>query len=229
MMESGKVFDAAQLSGMAARSYRQGPLVPRLMTRYRPFICPFELMIARVPSGARVLDAACGGGLFLFLLGTSGNLCPRPGASVGFDLSPGSLDLARAAAAHAGLEMIRFERADMLAEWPRGDEDGLFDVVSVVDAMHHLPLAARRGAIQSAAARIRPGGILLYKDMCRSPAWRALANWAHDLIVARQWIHYTDIGVVRGWCEEAGLSIEEEGAANRLCYGHEWLVARREP
>ena len=114
---------------------------------------------------------------------------------------------------------MEFERVDATAAWPCGEEQ--FDVVSIIDVMHHVPVAAQRSVIETASRRVKPGGMLLYKDMCRRPLWRAWANRLHDLVVARQWINYAAVQDVERWASEAGMRVVERERINRLWYGHE--------
>jgi 2-polyprenyl-3-methyl-5-hydroxy-6-metoxy-1,4-benzoquinol methylase len=212
---------ASELSAIAARVYTRsgGGFVLRLLQKYRPFICPFGALIDLVRPGASVLDVGCGGGLFLALLTHTGRL----GSGVGFDSSAAAIATAQAAA----LPNCRFLRLDAAEPWPA--EPARFDVVSIIDVMHHVPPAHQREVIHTAALRIAPGGLLLYKDMCRKPLWRGWANRLHDLVLARQWIHYAPIEDVEQWAGDAGLRLEHSSKHNLLWYGHELRVFRKPP
>src|SRR4051794_21334132 len=63
---------ASSSSDMAAalRCYRDEPLILRLFTRGRHWLCPMRAVAAEVPADARVLDVGCGYGLFVNLLAT---------------------------------------------------------------------------------------------------------------------------------------------------------------
>ena len=99
--------------------------------------------------------------------------------------------------------------------------------VCLVDVMHHVPPSAWKSVLRLAFEKIQPGGVLVYKDMCRAPAWRAWANRAHDLLLARQWIRYVPVAQVEVWCKELGLLLEHRADTARWCYGHELRVFRK--
>ncbi|MEC9374274.1 MAG: class I SAM-dependent methyltransferase [Planctomycetota bacterium] len=208
------------MSRAARGLYTRGPGLVRVLQHYRPYICPFEALIARTPRGASVLDVGCGGGLFLALLMHSGRL----GAGLGFDVSEAAIRAAQEMAAGAGFERVRFERRDLEEGWP----EGAFDVVSIIDVMHHVPPAAQRDVIRTAASRLKRGGLLIYKDMVRRPLWRAWANRLHDLALARQWIHYAAIEDVERWAIAEGLRQVAAERHDRLWYGHELRVFERD-
>ena len=217
-----KRLTAGALSRMAAGIYPEGPVLFRALQKYRPYICPFEALIEEVPEGASVLDIGCGGGLFLGLVDAAG-LRPE---GTGFDVSRPAIDLAqRMAAARSSGARLDFRRLDADAPWPDGD----FDVVAMIDVIHHVPPSEQQAVIRRACGKVRPGGLFLYKDMVERPWWRAAANRLHDLVLARQWIHYVPVRDVERWAEDEGLALERSELINRWWYGHELRVFRRPP
>jgi len=86
-----------------------------------------------------------------------------------------------------------------------------------------VPQAIRRGLIRQAAARLKPGGRLIYKDMT-ARSWRTVFNTMHDLAVARELVKYTPVATVEGWARDAGLRLEHTEDFDVLWYGHELRV-----
>jgi len=193
------------------------------MQRYRPYICPFDRLLPHVLEGASVLDVGCGAGLLLALLAWKGRI--RRGLRL--DLSLPAIALARDAAATqadgGSAVALSFECHSVIAAWP----EGLWDVISMVDIMHHLPDAARRAVIVRAAEHLRPGGRLIYKDIGVRPLWRATASRLHDLVIARELVHFTPQHTVEGWAAEQGLTPVHRESINRWWYGHELTVFTR--
>ena len=218
-----KRLTAGALSRMAAGIYPEGPVLFRALQKYRPYICPFEALIEEVPEGASVLDIGCGGGLFLGLVDAAG-LKPE---GTGFDVSRPAIDLAQrmAAAARPSGARLDFRRLDADAPWPDGD----FDVVAMIDVIQHVPPSEQEAVIRRACRKVRPGGLFLYKDMVEKPWWRAAANRLHDLVLARQWIHYLPVKEVERWAEDEGLVLDRSELINRWWYGHELRVFRKPP
>ncbi len=217
----------AELSALAASLYAKshGGALLRLLQQYRPYIAPFEELLPLVPPGSRVLDVGCGGGLFLHLLAARVGLA----ASLGFDSSAAAITVAsevRHRTALAGLSPA-FVHVGVESPWPGPPAcPKVFDVVSIIDVMHHVPPGQQQKLIQTAASRVATNGILIYKDMCRRPFWRACANRLHDLLLARQWINYAPIQQVEVWARHAGLVLEKSASFNRWWYGHELRVFR---
>lgn len=209
-----------EIAEIAADLFRDAGFPLRQMQTLRPYICPFEVLIERVPAGARVLDVGCGSGLFLGLLARKGSIAE----GVGFDVDERAVSVARRMALRTpNGTRLRFDCLAPDAPWPEGP----FDVVSMVDVMHHVPVEAQRDVVRKVAERLRPGGLFLYKDMVERPRWRALANRLHDLVVARQWIHYLDLDAVIDEGRRRGLRATQRGRVDRWWYGHEYAVLEK--
>lgn len=189
------------------------------MQRQRPRICPFPALLAQIPPRARVLDAGCGAGWLLLLAAARGDGV----TGVGFDADGARIAMATRAAARAGLAAVRFEQRAAGDAWP----DGPWDVVAMVDLLHHVPVPDRASVIAAAAARVAPGGILLYKDMCRRPRWRAAMNWLHDRVVSGESITHADVAEVEAWAAAAGLERRHAERLDMWWYGHELRVFAR--
>lgn len=110
---------------------------------------PLAVLKSVIPSlaGIRILDVGCGsGGLARLLV--------EEGAEVtGVDPNPQALTAAR-----TRVPAARFEEASAEA---LPFEDAAFDVVLVVNALHHVPLDAMDRAVAEAARVARPGGWLI--------------------------------------------------------------------
>ena len=207
----------SKVAKIARTLYVEGPAMARAMQHYRPYISPFELLLPLVPPASRVLDIGCGSGLFLGLLAATGRLS----AGLGIDSSRPAIALAnRMASGLPGGSGVRFECRDASAPLPAEK----YDVISLIDVMHHIPPAHQRAVLEQAIERVAPGGRLIYKDMVARPFWRAFANRAHDLLIARQWIHYLPLQDAIACATAKGCTVIENRTVNMLWYGHEIVV-----
>jgi cyclopropane fatty-acyl-phospholipid synthase-like methyltransferase len=113
----------------------------------------------------RVLEVGCGVGTVTALLAET--LSER-GSVLGVDLSPRSVDAARARL--AGRDNVRLEAADVLEM----DLSERFDVVVLPDVIEHIPLEHHGRLFARLASWTRPDGFVLlhypnplYLDWCR--------------------------------------------------------------
>lgn len=206
---------------IARELYVSGPWGLRTLNRLRPFICPFGPLIEAVPPQSTVLDVGCGAGLFLGLLGHLNVIK----VGIGIDTNRQAIELAQRMSGRLPPTVtVIFKCLEADAPWPLKQSA---DVVSLIDVMHHIPPADQSTVIKRAASAVRPGGLLLYKDMVSRPAWRATSNRLHDLVLARQWIHYVPMDIAIGWAEDAGFRLLRRHQMNRYWYGHEMAVFER--
>jgi 2-polyprenyl-3-methyl-5-hydroxy-6-metoxy-1,4-benzoquinol methylase len=218
-----RMWHPRELASLASSIYRESSPVSRLLMTLRPYICPFERLIEYVPEEANVLDVGCGAGLFLGLLAATG----LKFRGTGFDASAGAIRQACTMGAHlkalGAAAVLEFEHRDVRAPWPEGP----FDVVSMIDVMHHVPLDHRRSVLERCYSALRPGGLLIYKDIGDRPRWRATANRLHDLVMAREWVHYTPLCDVEAWTKQMGMEVRLSERINRKWYGHDLCLLRR--
>jgi len=205
----------------ARELYSNVPLATRTRQRYRPYICPFEILCEAVPPNSSVLDIGCGEGLFLGILAKSGHV----ERGVGLDVSSRSVSAAEAMAARAGLShCISFFSVTGEEDWP----DRLFDTVTVVDVIHHVHRRRQLAFLLHCASRVRPGGRLIYKDISPDPFWKASANRLHDLLLAREWVSYIRADQVIAPLRHLGFTLLQQRTVDTLWYRHQLLIFRQE-
>jgi cyclopropane fatty-acyl-phospholipid synthase-like methyltransferase len=105
---------------------------------------------------------------------------------------------------------------------------GPWEVVTMIDVIHHVPVAHQEAFLRDAFRHVAPGGRLIYKDVCLRPLWKRAMNRLHDLVMARQWISEVPLEKVLRWSGQEGLKVVEEHHYGRLWYGHELLVLVRD-
>jgi len=210
-----------RLAALAREMFVDEPWLGRLLQHLRPHICPLEDVLEVITPGSRVLDVGCGSGLLLGLAARTGRLSDLPwAASVGFDSSQDAIRVARAMTDRARIgHRVRFEHLRVQEPWP----EGMFDAVTIIDVMHHVPLSAQAEMIRLASRHVRPGGRLIYKDMLGTGP-RGLANTLHDLVKARQLVRYAPIAEVEALAQSEGLRLWHASDTCRLWYAHQLRV-----
>jgi 2-polyprenyl-3-methyl-5-hydroxy-6-metoxy-1,4-benzoquinol methylase len=216
------MIPSSELARIADRLYEEAPPVRRWMQRTRPYICPFSEIIEAIPAGSRLLDVGCGSGLLVGLLASVN----RVELAVGFDSSAPAVAAARVALKNLDPDQRQRVEVRMLSveePWPEGE----FDVVTIVDVVHHIPRKFQRDVLRQAAAKLSPGGLLLYKDIAPRPLWRATMNRLHDMVVVREWSKYVSAESVREWLEDEGCSQVSRTHIDMLWYRHDFAIFRK--
>jgi ubiquinone/menaquinone biosynthesis C-methylase UbiE len=107
-------------------------------------------------TGRTILDAGCGNGRGLELLGRTF----QPSRLVGIDLMPEQIERARSRMSALGMRDVDVRVADITAT---GEPSASFDAVFVFGILHHVP--AWRDALRELARVLRPGGVLLVEEL----------------------------------------------------------------
>ena len=147
-----ETIDDAGRAWLHTKPFRNDPAeTSRLLVDAALVIALLELR-----PGDTLCELGCGSGWL-------GRFAARQGVrAVGYDISPGMIEIAREEAAREGLE-IHYEVADMETLEP----DETFDACLLYDALHHSP---RPDLVLRAARRaLRPAGRLLVSE----------PNWMH--------------------------------------------------
>src|SRR6266576_392789 len=130
-----------------------------------------------------VLDVGCGEAA------VSLHLAERGFTTVGLDLSPTAIELAKAEAAKRGLTNASFEVADISAFT---GYDGRFDTIVDSTLFHSIPVEAREGYQRSIVRAAAPGAsyFVLVFDRAAMPDGPANAVTADELraVVSKHWV-----------------------------------------
>jgi ubiquinone/menaquinone biosynthesis C-methylase UbiE len=175
--------------------------------------------------GARVLDVPCGSGASAI---AAAEAVGQGGSVVGVDLAPGLLSLARAKAAAAGLEHVRFMQCDMRA---MEFADGEFDAVVCVFGIFFVP--DREALMRELWRMIAPGGVLAVTtwgpnvlEPGASAFWDAVAAERPDLDRRfNPWDDLVDAAQLVALYERSGIpgaTAERVHAEQRLASLDDW-------
>lgn len=129
--------------------------------------------VASLSPGPRVLEIGCGKGSFALAL--LGALPPDPAVEY-LGVDPGEAPGRRFAAARelAGLTGRRAEFRQLFAAALLPERAAGFDLVLVVDVLHHTPAVERRPVLRDAARLVAPGGLVVVVDWARGRSWADL-------------------------------------------------------
>jgi len=213
---------AAILSGFANLPAR---VRAHVSIRWRT--CPFPAIAARVPLRGRVLDYGCGHGAFALWLA---QLSPERDV-LGVDISADRIATAQAAASAIppAAGKPRFARIE-----PGEVPPGPWDAILFVDVLYLLPEPEQGRLLQSAAAALAPGGVLLVKEVADRPRVKALWNRLQETLAVRVFritpgerLRFLAPKRHEEWLSAAGLEVSGEPLDRGYAHPHHLLTARR--
>ncbi|HAI77459.1 MAG TPA: hypothetical protein DCM08_14605 [Microscillaceae bacterium] len=190
----------------------------RLKIRYRPYICPFNKLLALIPPNQKIFDIGCGSGMFLMLLA---EYC-QPQALAGIEIDEELIQNAR----HL-LQQYPFP-ADLQVfngfDLPPSIQT--YDWVAMVDVLHHIPRADQKNFFERLYQVMRPGASLLIKDIdAASPL--VYFNKLHDWVFAGEIGNEWKASALVQWLGEVGFQVKSLEKQNTYVYPHFTLIAER--
>jgi len=201
------------LSRIAQEIGQKADAKERFIFKWRPFICPFHLLLEYIPEGACVLDVGCGSGLWLLLLSRLGRI--RKG--IGMDVNPERIALANNLRTER--DELQFLEANEEEDWPKGKADCL----TMIDVLHHVPKGKQKaflGRIESTQA-----SRVIFKDIDPAARIRRTMNTLHDWVLSRQIPQYSAPEEVISRLREMGYDAGYIIRHDMLWYRHYLIVA----
>lgn len=157
------------------RAFGDYPAGHRLHTFIRFVTAPFHRTVEDVPAGVRVLEIGSGHGAFSVLMAeVRGNEVIAVDPDIRKGLLPSPSPRIRKVVGYD--DCIR----------------GTFDAIVIYDVTYRLPLDVQRALFTRVFARLRPGGVFLWKDM--DPGVRLKMKWARF----QEWLSDTFLGISIG-------------------------------
>jgi 2-polyprenyl-3-methyl-5-hydroxy-6-metoxy-1,4-benzoquinol methylase len=175
-----------------------------------------------LPARGRVLDLGCGFGLFSLYYAS---VLPEVRLQ-GLDRNPRRIAMAQTAARRLGLANVRYDVGDVMDF--RGGEG--FDAVYMLDIVHHIPVEAVRPLLEQVAKVLPPEGMLVIKDVDRTPTYKRWFTLALDKIMDPGTpVHYWEAGELTALLSDIGFGVRRHLMVDILPYPHVLYICRREP
>lgn len=141
-----------------------------MIIRWR--VCPLRRIAALVPQSGVIIDLGCGHGLFTQLLA-------RESATrevIGVDLDTHKIAVAQ----QATLPNLRYSASDIaVAPLPPAQ------AVTILDVFYLIPYPIQEQLLQTCAAKLAPGGVIVLKEMAEKPRWKVALNWLEESLAVR--------------------------------------------
>ena len=151
--------------------YKKSPFSTKLYIKIKLRICPLLAVETHFPARGTVLDLGCGNGFFSSLL----KMGSPERTVVGIDLDPNKVRQARLL--EARFEGLSFREGNIVeSEYPAAD------IVSLIDVLYLIPYEVQERILRRAFAALRPGGVLLLKDMDTRPRRKYAWNYFQETV-----------------------------------------------
>ena len=100
-----------------------------------------------------------------------------------------------------------------------------YNVVTMVDVLHHVPRASQAAFLADVASRMDAGAKLILMDIDAGRPLRAMANQLHDLLLSREWVQPVSAKKAFDLLGQATLTPAHPRLFSTLWYGHYLITA----
>jgi len=156
------------------RIFKKGGRWTKLYTRIKFKICPLLAVEPHFPKSGTVVDLGCGNGLFAAIL----KLGSPTRQILGFDLDEKKIRMA-----HETFDPwtgLKFQTGNIVEmDYPEAD------VYSLIDVLYLMPIAAQDIIFKKCRAALKPGGVLIIKDMDVRPRWKYAWNMLQEILAVK--------------------------------------------
>ncbi len=211
----------------AVELFAGAPRATRLHTRLRWWWCPFPVIAGAVPETGDVLEVGCGHGLLSLYLGLES---PRRRV-VGTDIDSAKIAEAKEAAGRLrpGEATVSFEAVD-----PGYAPDGRWGAIVLADVLYLLSEEDQRALLVACARAVRPGGVVVVKEMALTPRWKFEWNKAQEMLATKVFRVTDSVGTgltfvnperMSGWLDAEGLDTTHHPIDRGYPWPHHLIVA----
>ncbi len=220
-------FHLTPAARTALRCYRGLARRTRTHVLLRWVTAPLAAVEAALPRTGQILEVGCGHGLLSLVLAAA-----ESGREVhGIDIDVAKIHQANQAA--AALEQDgRVSFAAVPSDW-RPPASQTWDAVVICDVLYLLGAAAALDLVRACAASLRPGGMLVIKEIDTRPSWKYRLSRAQELAATRlakitqgEVVRFVAIEELTATMEAAGLRTTRQQLDRGYPHPHLLLTGR---
>jgi 2-polyprenyl-3-methyl-5-hydroxy-6-metoxy-1,4-benzoquinol methylase len=195
-------------------------LIDKLKIRYRPVICPFDILLNYANQTHSVFDIGCGSGQFCLLIANFTDVKKIKGIEINQQLIENANQINFALRKEKNIEFELFDGLKI----PDDIKD--YHLIYLIDVFHHIPKAIQFNFLKQVYEKMKPGSRLVFKDIDRdSPL--VFFNKIHDLILSKEIGNEIGYSKARKLLQGLGFKILEESKKTVFVYPHYYILCEK--
>jgi 2-polyprenyl-3-methyl-5-hydroxy-6-metoxy-1,4-benzoquinol methylase len=191
---------------------------------YRPFITPFAELLNIIPEKSKVFDIGCGNGALLNLIYKTRNAEKLGGVEISSKLVDTTKKLLRNAIAddnyfNSNIDVQQYDGINL-------PQLTAYDFVLLVDVIHHIPKKQLTAFLSTLKKNMRPGTVLICKDIDAGKPVLVLFNKLHDFAVSQEIGNEISMQQASQELTAAGFNVVSATYKRMLWYPHYTLISK---
>lgn len=205
------------LSSFLKQKFVKAGILDKLKIIYRPYICPFDLLLKHIDKKNKIFDIGCGSGQFLLLAAHF----TQPSGLTGIEISETLVQNAKLLLKdYSGTKLNVYNGQEL------PDDICEHDLVFMIDVLHHIPKKMQDIFIQQLFSKMGSSTKLIIKDIDKgSPL--VYCNKIHDLLLAGEIGNELKMQNLEKILKQTGFKIVSVEKKLTLWYPHYCIVAEK--
>lgn len=154
--------------------YQSSDFMTRMYIKIKLKICPLLCLEQFFPKEGQVVDLGCGNGLFPLIL----KLGSDKRHIIGIDLDEGKINLAKKIFLNES-HMTFYKGNIIKSDYPQGN------AFSLIDVLYLIPYQFHEIILKKIVSSLKPGGVLVLKEMDTKPKWKYLWNYFQETLAVK--------------------------------------------
>ncbi len=209
-------LSSKELSIYLSNAHNNASKLDKLKIIYRPYICPFEELIADCKDSKTILDIGCGSGQFLLLLSKFTDAIKLGG----IEISPTLVNNAKDLLTTQSKTEFQIEIYDGITI---PDFVYEFDTLTLIDVFHHIKREKQKSFVEELYKKMRHGSKLIFKDIDASHPLLFMSK-LHDLLLAGEVVNMISISNAEKMLAETGFDIVSSSKKLMIWYPHYTII-----
>jgi 2-polyprenyl-3-methyl-5-hydroxy-6-metoxy-1,4-benzoquinol methylase len=210
----------ATIVDFLANTTANATFLQKMKIKYRPFVCPFDELLAYAQPQKSAYDIGCGSGQFCALLAKFTDVDSIHGIEIDQSLIDNARKINADFTPQKDITFSLFD-GNVIPE-----DVANYDLIYMIDVYHHIPQKIRSSFMQQLYDKMKPGAKLMFKDINGSSPF-VLCNKVHDLIFAQEFGHEIGFNNARQLLESLGFKTLEARTKQILVYPHYFLLVQK--
>jgi cyclopropane fatty-acyl-phospholipid synthase-like methyltransferase len=206
------------MNGLIKQTIDRYPLYwPRIYAYLRTKILPVVEIEESIPREGKILDVGCGYGVTTIYFALT---CDKR-RLIGSELVDKRIMIASNVS--AGIPNVSFIVKNLI-----GTTEESFDSIVAIDLLHHITDADKAQFIDGCRKTLAHDGILVIKDIDKSPYLKYAWNYLHDKLMTNgDTLYFYSADQIKDLLLKNGFNILEEHRLKSLFYPHVLIVCKK--
>lgn len=207
-----------EIIGFLSSKTANAGFIDKLKIKFRPIICPFDILLQEIHPNDSVFDIGCGSGQFCTLVAKFTPAKKIHGIEIKEQLVKNAYTVSEEFQQEKQITFETFNGQHI----PESIAD--YNIIYMIDVLHHIPIENQIPFLEQVFSKMKKGSRLFLKDIDGSHPF-VIFNKIHDMIFAGEIGNEMGYKTAMQQLENIGFEIKHKSTKTVYVYPHYYLIA----